>query len=561
MRARFLSALAGVLVLAGVASAQAPAPALVIQVKPVSRLLVEFKEMIKQVGGPARGETMVKEFEAELKEKFGEKGFEGLDINRPIAVYSIIKKDDPEDSGFVLVAPVTGEKEFIEFLKRIELTAEPVKDKKGVYQLEGPFPKGAHVRVTDAGWAYISLNDGGAPEPKDLVAVGDLFDNADPSLASIKVFPGRIPEKFATAVLTQFDNAVNAFGAFAGGAGGAEAKFLKSFLENGPKLLRRYIETAMKEVTEVAVRFNFDPTTGDTVTELTIVPKAGTPLSKEFAARKPTTNRFAGLMTKDAAGAVLVKAPLFAPEVRDMVAAMIEAVDAATSQDGLPEKLRPVASEVWKGLARTVKTGDADAAIVLHGPNKAGKFTLVVGLSFDDPSALEKAVRAAAKDSEFAKEFELDAAKVGDVSIHKVPLYRSFGKQAGEDLPKVFGDKVPTTVAFAKDAIFFAMGPDSFEAVKTAAAAKPGPAPVLDVVGNMARFQKLFAAMDPMGGMMFAKHIGTDDKQLTALRLTVEGGDKLTAKLTVSVRVLPKFFILGESVEETFEKVGEAPKP
>lgn len=560
MRSRFLSATVAVLALAGLAPAQAPKPAVVIQAKPVSRLLVEFKEMVKQVGGPAQGETMVKEFEADLKDKLGEKGFEGLDINRPLAAYTTLK-DNLDDCGLVVVVPVTGEKEFVEFLGRLKLKAEPVKDKQGLYELDGGFPKGAHVRVTDAGWAYVSINDGGAPEPKDLVAIGDLFDNADPSLASIKLYPGRIPAKFAAAVLNEIDNGVNALGAFAGGAGGPEAKFLKSFLDNGPKLLRRYVETAMKEVNEVAVRFNFDPTSGDTVTELTIVPKAGTPLSKEFAARKPTTHRFAGLVTKDTAGAVLVKAPLFAPEVRDMAAALVEAVDAATSQDGLPENLKPVATEVWKGLARTLKGGDADAAVVLQGPDKNGKFTLVVGLSFDDPSALEKAVRAAAKGSEFAKEFELDAAKVGDVSVHKVPLYRSFGMSASESLPKVFGEKVPTTVAFAKDAIFFAMGADSFEAVKAAVAAKPGPAPALDVVGNAARLHKLVTQTDPKGGVEFAKYMGTEDKQVTALRLTAEGGEKFTAKLTLNVRVLPKVFVLGASAESTFEKVGDPVKP
>ena len=41
----------------------------------------------------------------------------------------------------------------------------------------------------------------------------------------------------------------------------------------------------------------------------------------------------------------------------------------------------------------------------------------------------------------------------------------------------MFGKDAPGYVAFAKDAVFAAYGPDALAAIKTAVAAKPGPAP------------------------------------------------------------------------------------
>src|SRR5205807_676555 len=81
MSLRFSLAVAAALATAGLASAEPPAPPVVIQAKPVSRLLTEYKEMLRQVGGPVEGDRLVKGFERDLKELLGEQGFEGLDIN------------------------------------------------------------------------------------------------------------------------------------------------------------------------------------------------------------------------------------------------------------------------------------------------------------------------------------------------------------------------------------------------------------------------------------------------------------------------------------------------
>jgi hypothetical protein len=547
MLARFTVAAAAVFACAGLAAAEPPAPAVVVQVKPVTRVLSDLKEMMRQVGGKAMGDELIKEFERDLKRSLGEKGFEGLDINRPIAMYGVLT-EKPEDISFVLLVPVTDEKEFVEFLGRIEIKAEAVKDKKGLYTITvpPPLPKASHLRFSDGGWAYITLNDGEPTDPKNLIPVGELLKNADPALISAKMYPGRVPAKLATMVLDQIDEGLGGFKGFVAGGQDPAAKFLRTYLEQFPKLIRRYTETALKEVEEIGVTLNFDAASGSGVAEMTIVPKAGTPTAREFAAIGPTTNRFAGLVGKDAAFGVTIKAPLFAAEVREVSGAAIDLIDAGLKQaKDVPEKLRPVLEEVTKGFHRSVKAEKLDAAIALVGPDKGGKFVFVAGLSFDDTAALEKAMRDAAKDSGLAKEFEFDAAKVGDVSIHKVPLMRLFPEDATRELTKVFGDKPTAYLAFAKDAIFLTFGSNALDTIKAAVAAKPGPAPALDVAWNSGRIQKFVATMDERAGVEFAKILGVDDKAESALSLTVQGGQSLKVKVSLNVRYLPKLLMVG----------------
>jgi hypothetical protein len=55
--------------------AQTPKPTVMITAKPISRLLSEYREMIRQVGGPSAGDNLVMAFDDKLKEQLGESGF------------------------------------------------------------------------------------------------------------------------------------------------------------------------------------------------------------------------------------------------------------------------------------------------------------------------------------------------------------------------------------------------------------------------------------------------------------------------------------------------------
>ena len=110
----------------------------------------DFREMVRQTAGPDFADKALKEFDNGLKELLGEQGFEGLDINRPMGTYVVVR-DDIQDTSAVVVVPITGEKEFIGLLGRMKLKTEAVKDKPGTYTLQLPehivFPKASMVHI------------------------------------------------------------------------------------------------------------------------------------------------------------------------------------------------------------------------------------------------------------------------------------------------------------------------------------------------------------------------------------------------------------------------------
>jgi hypothetical protein len=342
------------------ALAEPPKPTIVAQAKPVARLMGDFREMVRQTAGPDFADKALKEFDNGLKELLGEQGFEGLDINRPMGTYVVVRDDIQDTSAFVVV-PITGEKEFIGLLGRMKLKTEAVKDKPGTYTLQLPehivFPKASMVHIVGA-WAHVSLNAGDAVDAKDLIPPETLIDNADPALITAKLYPDRVPDKLVKTTLDQMDQAAAMVKGFVGGAGAPPnwAKLAATFFEDGPKLVRRYVETARKEASELAVRITWEPAAGDNIFEFALLPRAGTALAKDIAATT-VTNRFAGLIPKDAAAGAIVKAPLFAEEIRNIVATLLEAgqVELKNEEHKFPKEYHPIVDEVAKSLIGSVE--------------------------------------------------------------------------------------------------------------------------------------------------------------------------------------------------------------
>lgn len=559
MPMRFILALCALVAATIPALAEPPKPTVVVTVKPVSQLLIDYRDMLHHIGGQVQGDQLVKEFDNDLKEVLGEHGFEGVDINRPLAAYTIVREKFDE-TNVVLVLPITGEKEFLSLLERLKFKTEPVKDKKGLYKLIVAEPgillrNDSHVQFMDGGWAYVGINGDEVADEKTRVSLADLIENADPSLFSVKLFPGRFPEKLLKGWLEEMETTAKALKGFAvrGGGQNSSVRLLQTFFEEGPKLVRRYAETGLKDVAEVRIQFNWESTTGDAQIDLSVTPNGGTALAKEVAARVPTVNRFAGMVPANAAVGVVGQAPLFAKELREIIGVAFDAageeVATAAKSSGISDPFLPVTEEFTKGIVQTVKKGELDMALALIGPDKSAKFTIVGGVSFVDATEIEKKVRQAAKAPELAKVIELDVAKVGGVSIHKVPGPRRGDEDIDRELNKLIGENAPAYMAFAKDAAFFSVGPEGLAAIKAAIEAKPGPAPVVELTGNMNRLQKVIALM--VGNQeagMFAKFIGTDDKTVRLLRVTVEGGQTLKVKTTVNLHYLPRFILLGEHV-------------
>ncbi|MBN9117661.1 MAG: hypothetical protein J0I06_00570 [Planctomycetes bacterium] len=514
------------------ASAFAADPPITFQTHPFERVLGDLRAAADLIGG----EQAVKGFNDSIKEKFGPKGFEGLDLSKPIVGY-VTLDPKPENITAVIAFPVTGEKEFLALCDRAN--GEKYKDLgKGLYQLPPLDPQyKARMRFA-AGHAYIAY--GANPEPaleaKALVAPEKLYDPSERGTIAGRFHFDRVPPEVKKSALTMLADLRKKLASEIDPSAPNQAAVKAAFAEI-EKLTARYLILLEQGADTATVRVGLDPATADVFVDATLTPKPGTQLAKEIAARKPAENHFAGLFTPDTVAGFRYSAPLFAPEVRNALAAF-SGEQQKDLMNTLPEAAKATVEELMKGQARTMKSGEFDFALVVRGPDKNGLYTAVGAMSFDDPSGLEKAFKKymeADGPPEGVGAFKWDADKAGKVGIH------TFKFNGGNVPPpvKMFGEDTTLAFAFAPKGIYVAFGPDPIAAVKDALKAKPAESAALDVLVNPARLAKM---VEKGGGNPLAveRAIGKEDKLLSAGSLRVISGKELTVRFAVNLKIGPR---------------------
>ena len=522
-------------------------PPITFQTHPLDRVLADLRAAADLVGG----EKAVKAVNKSIKDTFGEKGLEGLDINQPVVGY-VILAPKPQDITAVVVLPITGEKEFLALCDR----ANSVKHKdlgKGLYELPPVDARyKARLRFSD-GHAYLAygFNPEPALDPKALVPAGTLYDPAEKGVVAAKFHFDRLTPEVKKALPVLLKEVKTAL--FSGGGIGLQEKLILDPLEQAlDKLVLRYL-LLMGGADTAALRLMIDVPTSDLVVEATLTPKADTALAKEIAARKPTGNRFGELLTADTVAGFQTRLPFFNDELK---AGGVKALEEGQKRFGQAERGKTAIDEIFKGLIRTVKSGEMDIVGGVRGPDKDGEFTFVGAVAFDDTAALEKEIKAFFKKDAPPDEldrYKWDAAKAGTVNIHtyKFPNGNGFLNPS-----KVFGGANCTLAfAFAPTGVFFVLGADPIPAMKVALAVKPADSAVLDVVLNPARMSKL---VEKGGGRALdaERALGKEDKLVSATSLRVTGGKELTVRYALNLRLLPR-----AAAADSFDGAGMDPPP
>jgi hypothetical protein len=516
-------------------------PAFIAQAQPVSRLLADAREFVKVVAGPQQAARALKQFDDGLQNSLGEKGLEGLDLNRHLAAYATLA-EQPEKSTVVLVLPITGEKEFIELLDRLpgNLKGIPVDGKKGLLRLDarvGPPPVPVFMRLVENN-AYISINDpeGDLLDPAKLLAPESLLDLGDQAQLTIRAYPSRLPAKLIKLPFEKFDEfrkSLKNDTAALVGLGAMEILALSPFV----LFLQQHVDAVLADGQEVALRYTLTPN-ADLGLELGVTAKPGTKLATSIASLPPGTNRFASLVPKDAAFGLTLTLPVGVPQLRDGALDVLAMAEKGIAE--APPPTRPVLAELIKGLARTAKAGDADIAGAFLAPNAKGEFHTVWAASFENPRGVEDALRALVKDlpEEAKKIVELDIETVNGVKLHRISL-----EKAGleEWMKKVFTDKAALGLAFTPKAVYATIGPDPVHVMKTILEAKPGPAKLLDLTCNFQSFHKMTLAADGERGAKRIEALFTkDDRTISVMSLSAQGGAEFKLKFTFSPLFLPR---------------------
>lgn len=513
--------------------ARAADPVMVFQAQPVGKILADVRVITEKFGGK---EALAKINDG-ITEKLGEKGLGGLDLTRPILGY-LVNATDADTVGGIAIVPISGEKEFLDLLKRAEIDAEAVKDAKGLYALE--MPEGANgdekpIRLRFVGkYAYVGVNvEDAEMATGKLVAPEKIAFPAENSLLAVRTYAQRAPKDAAAKNQEQLKKAAEMID------GLPVPEQIKEAYAAVMKLTTRMSEQIAKEADISDIRVNLDPKSYDLVIDTVIKALPGTTLAKDIADRKPTTNRFAGMLTPDTVFGFATKLPLFTPEIRKLVAEGLKE-GKKSLEDKIPEPAKAIAEAAFAGLLRTVESGSFDLALAVTGPNKDDAYGVNLGVSFEDPAAVEKEFRAALKGLPDGVQgfVKLDAAKAGTVSIHTINV----GGFVPPDGQKILGDKAVVAIAFAPKGLYVSIASDAVAQVKLALAAKPAAAPVLKVVTNGKRVTDLIELSGQPIPEESAAMFDKEDKQTTAMAVSVEGGDALTIRYTI--RLTP-FFLVG----------------
>lgn len=554
------------LILAAAALAAAPAtaadlPAVVLHVKPVGPLFDDIRAGAKAIGGP----DLVKQFDDAMKKALGEKGIAGLDPTRPIVGYAQLadKTLKADETPFVIAVPITTEAAFLDLITRANNgkgKAEPVPGKAGLFKLPHSNPLGNARDAEAAGekptvfrfhqtYAYVTQETNAAAlDPAALVPAEKLAMPGETAVVAMKLYFDRFPEEVRTKFAAELEKGLEGLKDAPLPPDVKNRVLTETAQKLGRQMLTRYVNQA-KEATEATVRMVFDAKTGEVGVEFALGAKPGTSLAKDIAARKSNTNRFAGLAGKDVAAGAFVTAPLFAEELREIFGLAIES-GVKEGTDGVPPFAQPLVAELGAGVNRTLKAGNLDAAVVLTGPDKAGQFTAVGAISFDDTAKLEKELRTLLKEQappDIRNLVTLDAAKAGGASIHLVKLPPG---QVPPEAQKLFGESAAVGIAFAPKGIYLAFGPDPVAALKAAVVKQPGEARVIDVMINPAKVGKLAAAVDSNGesAKKVAEMIGDKDELYSILFFTLEGGTELRARMGVNVKLVSGFALRSTTI-------------
>jgi hypothetical protein len=207
---------------------------------------------------------------------------------------------------------------------------------------------------------------------------------------------------------------------------------------------------------------------------------------------------------------------------------------------------------------KAISSGKVDGGFALVGPNKAGFYTGVAAIAVDDPTSLEKAARASVKAApdEFAKRIRWEATKVAGVPVHT--FQNQSRDPAGEVFDQIFGKEQKFQLAFGKDAVYAAIGPDAEAELKRAMALKPATGTAFDLTAHAARAVKLL----PPGGFTgeIAAIGGRIPGFISYTGLDVAGGKEL--RVSVKTGMVLSVAMIGVRAQQNFQAVpGAVPPP
>jgi len=533
MRLRTFALLAlATLLPAARADDKAKTPTLSLRVKGVDGLLSDLRYLAEQAG---RDEEL-KQAERLLKRMTGDKGLEGLDTKKPIGTYGFLGAQGAADADVVLLLPIADQKTFLATLNRLNVDTDKVKD--GVYTIQ---PQGAKMPAYFRfahGYLYATFRDGDALAEKNLLKPDAVVGSDDDALA-LRLDLSDFPRAASDAIVSFLSVRVAALKEKKPGETQAQADFRAAALEDAVG----FFKSLLTESGVLTARFGVDRKAGEVTASLGLAGRKGSELAKTIAGLGRNKSVAAAVVGGDSATATRISLELpegsrkgLTPVIDEGIKKMLDSI----KDEGQRDLLEPLI----KSVVPTLKQARLDAALDFRGPSQGKTYTVVGAAAVKGGAAIDKQFRAAVRKlpPQLADQVTLDAAKVGDVGIHKMPFMGM-----DQDTRKLLGDDV-FYFALRDDALIFALGEGALPALKEAVKTEAKASPLMQVDVSWARIAPLMAPKQkaaPKAAEEAFKAPGSD-----RVSLSLAGGDELRFKLSIKGPVLRFLSLLDAADKE-----------
>jgi hypothetical protein len=493
--------------------------------------LDSLAENAKFLAGLSGQKDAVRQIEGALKTK----GMEGVDGQRPLGAYGMMGKELGDISGAVLI-PVSDEKAFLEIIKGANL--ETIKGADGIYTVKAPLGIDAYLRFANK-YAYITALKQTALEDKNLLDPAKVLAGQPTAAFSLTIQLNQVSDTAKYLAASMADSVMQEVEKK---DVPGETKAQRAFRAAALKECSKIITAVFKDGGELKVAVDINKYSGDLAASFSLAGVAGSEMAASIDALSRSPSMFGGLLKKDVVSSGLGRLKLSDPLVKALGdlfeefrgKALANISDAAVKQQ---------ANAFFSALAPTLQTGDFDGAFVVT--ENAKILTAVTAVKVKDGVAVEKSVRdlvnASAKNlpPNVKDKIKLDMDAVGGVKIHKVELG---GIDPNLKMLEQYLGEANLYLAFRKDAMFISLGKEGLQAIKAAIPLNPlASTPLAVYEFDVARLVNLTM---PDQITLSKKYFPTG--QGGTVRITVEGGSAITARLTTKVSVLSFFGAVGE---------------
>ena len=519
------------------AEEKAAAPTLIVRLNSIDGLIADARYLAEAAG---KGNE-AKQFEGMLKPFIGEKGLEGFDTTKPIALYGRLNAKI-EQSDLVLMLPVADEAAVLALLKRYEVKFE--KEKDDIYKVElpkAPFP--GYFRFAN-GYVNITIRNPKMLAKEHLLTPAAVLPPGRMGALEVAVDLEQVPESIKEVIVGVSSlRLAEAKGEKKDSQSEAAYKFLCA----GADEIASQIKAIINEGKDLNLKLDIDRKNGEMVALLRFTAKPGSPLTASIAEVGQEKSIVANLGGADSA----MSGRLYATLPRGLRKSYDAFVDDTIKQTlaNVPDNApRELLEQFFKASRPTLKAAELDAGFDLRGPASNGRYNLVTAIAIKEGADIEKAVRTvhAAIPPDARAAITLDAEKVGSVNIHRFDIP---AEKIEPEFKRVFGDG-PAYLAIRKDAVLLAVGDKALDNLKDVLAREPKTGKLMHLDLSVARLVPLDRKETAVA---VAKKVFGKDTNDDRVRVSLEGGKTLELRLSAKAKML-EFGILVDEAKKKGER-------